>query len=85
MRWSSDTNEIVQSAQYRNIEFPAGRDAIAFAETLAMERSRRNDLPGSLPEAIRIVCEERLVELRRAASLVFEEWKQKYESGAQAP
>ena len=77
----SDTKEIVQSAQYRNIEFPAGRDAIAFAETLAKERSRRNDLPGSLAEAIRIVCEERLVELRRAASLVFEEWKQKYESG----
>ena len=77
----SDTKEILQTAQYRDIEFSAGRDAIAFTETLAIERSRRDDLPGSLPEAIRILCEERLVELRRAASRVFEAWREKNEAG----
>ena len=78
---NSDTQAILESSQYRDIEFSAGKDAIAFAETLALERARRDDLPGSLSEAMRILCEERLVELRRAASLVFEGWRTKYEAG----
>ena len=77
----TDTTEILRTAQYRDIEFSAGRDAIAFAESLAIERARRDDLPSALPEAIRVLCEERLVELRRAASHVFEAWREKYEAG----
>ena len=76
----ADTKEIMRTAHYRDIEFSAGTDAIAFSETLAIERARRDDLPSALPEAIRTLCEERLVELRRSASRVFEAWRQKYET-----
>lgn len=77
----ADAKEILQTARYRDIEFSAGQDAIAFAETLAIERDAREDLPSALPDAIRVLCEERLVELRRAASRVFEAWREKYEAG----
>ena len=77
----AETREVLQTAQYRDIQFSAGRDAIAFAETLAIERAARDDLPSALPEAIRVLCEERLVELRRTASRVFEAWRKKYETG----
>ena len=77
----AETREILQSAQYRDIEFSAGRDAIAFAQTLANERAARDDLPSGLPEAIRVLCEERLVELQMTASRVFETWRKKYETG----
>ena len=42
---------------------------------------RRNDLPESLPEAIRILCDERLVELRKAASAIVEPWRKTYQEG----
>ena len=77
----ADTREILQTAEYRGIEFPTGRDAIAFAETLAIERAKRDNLPNTAPEAILTLCDERLVELRQAASRVFEAWRQKYEAG----
>ena len=70
-----------EEAQYRGIDIDQGGDVLAFVETLARERAIRDDLPFELPEAIRILCEERLVELRRAASTVFEEWKEYYLHG----
>ena len=77
----TETSEVLQSARYRDIELGAGRDAIAFDKTLARERAARDDLPSALPEAIRVLCEERLVELRRTGSRVFEAWRKKYETG----
>ena len=76
--------EATQAAsKYRDITIDAGQDAIAFAQTLAIERARRTDLPESLPEAIRILCDERLIELRKAASMVVEAWRKTYHEGRQ--
>ena len=69
------------ASRYRDIVIDTGKDAIAFAQTLAVERARRPDLAESLPEAIRILCEERLIEIRKAASAVFKAWREKYEDG----
>ena len=69
------------ASQYRDIVIDTGKDAIAFSQTLAIERARRTDLPESLPEAIRILCDERLVELRKAASAIVEEWRKTYQDG----
>ena len=81
----ADARKILEAADaasnYRDLSLGAGKDAIAFAQTLAIERARRTDLPESLPEAIRILCDERLVELRKAASAIFEEWRKKYQEG----
>ena len=71
------------TSKYRDIVIDAGKDAIAFAQTLAIERARRTDLPESLPEAIRILCDERLVELRKAASAIVEAWRKTYQDGRQ--
>ena len=71
------------ASKYREIVIDAGKDAIAFTQTLAIERARRSDLPESLPEAIRILCEERLVELRKAASPIVEAWRKTYQEGRQ--
>ena len=71
------------ASKYRDIIIDAGKDAIAFAQTLAIERARRTDLPESLPDAIRILCDERLVELRKAASAVVEAWRKTYQDGRQ--
>ena len=83
----ADTKTILEATEaaskYRDIVIDAGNDAIAFAQTLAVERSRRDDLPESLPEAIRILCEERLVELRKAASAIVEPWRKTYHEGRQ--
>ena len=68
-------------ASYRAVEFARRKDAIAFVKTLATERATRTDLPDSLPQAIRVLCEERLMELRQAASRVFEDWREKYLAG----
>ena len=59
-----------QASNYRELDLGAGKDAIAFAQTLALERIRRSDLPESLPEAIRILCDERLVEVRKTAAAI---------------
>ena len=76
--------EATQTAsEYRDIIIDAGNDAIDFAQTLAIERASRTDLPESLPEAIRILCDERLVELRKAASAVVEAWRTTYQDGRQ--
>ena len=71
----------LEEAAYRGIEFDSGKDAIAFARTLARERAKRDDLPASLPAAIAVLCEERLAEIRRAASETFEEWREHYLAG----
>ena len=81
----ADARKILEAAEmaskYRELDLGAGNDAIAFAETLAIERAGRTDLPESLPEAIRVLCDERLVELRKAASTIFEKWKKTYQEG----
>ena len=81
----TDARKILEAAEaaskYRDLALGAGKDAIAFAQTLAVERSRRTDLPESLPEAIRILCDERLVELRKAASAIFGAWRETYWEG----
>ena len=69
------------TSRYRDIVIDAGKDAIAFSQTLAIERARRTDLPESLPEAIRILCDERLVALRKAASAIVEPWRKTYQDG----
>ena len=83
--FDADARKILEAAEaaakYRDLTLGAGKDAIAFAQTLAIERARRADLPESLPEAIRILCDERLVELRKAASAIFEEWRKTYQEG----
>ena len=83
----ADAKEILEATEtaskYRDIVIDAGKDAIAFAQTLAIERARRTDLPESLPEAIRILCDERLVELRKAASAIVEAWRKTYQDGRQ--
>ena len=83
----ADAKKILEATEtaskYRDIVIDAGNDAIAFAQTLAIERARRTDLPESLPEAIRTLCDERLVELRMAASAVVEAWRKTYQDGRQ--
>ena len=70
-----------EDAQYRGVDADQGGDVLASVETLAGERRERDDFPTELPDAIRVLCEERLEELRRAASTVFEEWKEHYLHG----
>ena len=81
----ADAKKILEAtkaaSKYRDIVIDAGKDAIAFSQTLAVERARRTDLPESLPEAIRILCDERLVELRKAASAIVEPWRKTYQKG----
>ena len=81
----ADARKILEAAEaaskYRGLSLDAGKDAIAFAQTLAIERARRTDLPESLPEAIRILCDERLVEIRKAASTLVEAWRVTYREG----
>ena len=81
----ADARKILEAAEaaskYRDLDLGVGKDAIAFVQTLAIERARRADLPESLPEAIRMLCDERLVELRKAASAILEEWRKTYEEG----
>ena len=81
----ADTKKILEATEtasrYRDIAIDTGKDAIAFAQTLAIERARRTDLPESLPEAIRILCDERLVELRKSASAIVEPWRKTYQEG----
>ena len=81
----ADARKILEAAEeaskYRDLTLGAGKDAIAFAQTLAIERARRTDLPESLPEAIRILCDERLVELRKAASAIVGAWRETYREG----
>lgn len=72
---------IKEAASYRGIEFDSNKDTIAFANTLAIERQRRNDLPANLVDAIAFLCDRRLQELRKAASKVFKDWLRKYELG----
>lgn len=69
------------ASKYRDIVIDTGKDAIAFAQTMAIERARRTDLPESFPEAVRILSDERLVEIRKAASAVFETWRETYQEG----
>ena len=81
----ADARKILKAAEeaskYRDLDLGAEKDAIAFAQTLAVERARRTDLPESLPEAILIICDERLVELRKAASAIVEAWRETYREG----
>ena len=81
----ADARKILEAAEaasmYRDLAFDTGKDAIAFARTLAIERAKRPDLPESLPVAIRILADERLVALRMAASAIFEEWRKTYQEG----
>ena len=80
-----DARKILEAAEagskYRELDLGAGNDAIAFAQTLAIERARRTDLPESLPDAVRTLCDQGLVELRQAASTIFEEWRMTYQEG----
>ena len=71
----------MEEAQYRGIELDQGSDTRAFVETLARESADRDDLPPELPEAVRVLCEERLIEIRRAASEVFEDWRAQHLEG----
>ena len=81
----ADAKKILEATEtaskYRDIAIDSGNDAIAFAQTLAIERAKRTDLPESLPQAIRMLCDERLVELRKAASAMVEAWQQTYQEG----
>ena len=51
-----------------NVKFDLGEDTIAFAENLEKEINQREDLPKNLPQAICILCDERLTALRVSAS-----------------
>ena len=62
-------------------EFARGGDARAFINSLALERERRSELPEALPDAIRVICEERIDALREAASAIYVEWRRDYEQG----
>lgn len=62
-------------------ELPPGEDTAAFIHTLGLERQRRTDLPEALPDAIRVICEERLDVIREAASAVFREWREQFAEG----
>ena len=81
----ADARKILEAAEeaskYRDLDLGVGNDAIAFVQTLAVERARRTDLPESLPEAIRILCDERLVELRKAGSAIVAAWRKTYREG----
>lgn len=70
-----------EEAKYKRVDLDQGGDVLAFVETLARERRERDDLPTELPDAVRVLCEERLEEVRRVASTVFEEWKDHYLRG----
>lgn len=74
-------NITLEAAHYRDIEFDSNKDTIAFANTLAAERARRDDLPQDLVEAITFLCDERLTELRRQATKVFMRWFEIYQHG----
>ena len=80
-----DARRILEAAEagskYRDLDLGADKDGIAFAQTLAVERAGRTDLPESLPEAIRVLCDERLVELRKAASAIVVAWCETYREG----
>lgn len=69
--------------------FSINKDTKAFAEALARERQNREDLPSELSAAVCVLCDERLAEFRKAASMVFLSWRTQYELGrkmiAQAP
>lgn len=75
------TRIAADAARYRDIEFDSNKDTIAFANTLATERARRDDLPEGLIEAISFLCEERLYELRKESSTVFRLWHETYQHG----
>ena len=81
----ADAKKILEAAEttskYRDVVIDRGKDAIAFVQTLAIERARRTDLPESIPEASRILCDERLVELRKSASAIVEPWRKTYQEG----
>lgn len=70
-----------QTALYRGIEFDDSKDTIAFVNTLALERARRDDLPLGLVEAIAFLCDERLYELRTQSTKVFRQWYETYQRG----
>ena len=76
---AQDVLRLAEAAASGDAPVDLGDDAVRFAETVNLERQRRPDLPASLPAAIRVICEERLLALRRAASAVFEEWRKDYE------
>lgn len=69
------------AALYRNIEFDINNDTKAFAQNLAIERRSRDDLPDSLPEAIKILCDERLSDLHEASASEFSAWHSLFEEG----
>ncbi len=69
------------AAIYRNIHFEPNNETVAFANALAMERRRRTDLPDSLPEAIKVLCEERLSDVRAVAASAYTRWSSAYFEG----
>ena len=79
-RITSDAADILRLTEETEtaspLVFDRGDDAKVFAETVARERHSRTDLPDDLPGAVRTICEERLVALRRAASRAFEDWRE---------
>lgn len=72
---------VEQLVTEQSSHLPPGKDTVAFIETLGLERQRRGDLPEALPDAIRVICEERLDVIREAASAVFVEWREQYVEG----
>ena len=75
------THLVNKAVDHFDIKFDIGKDAIAFAENLAVEMERREDLPKNLPQAVCVICEERLTALRISASNIFESWRKRFELG----
>jgi len=74
-------NVLIDSAKYRDIEISTGKDTQAFLDTLLIERTTNPDLPEDFTEAIHEITQSRLLEIRVAASKIFNDWKSIREQG----
>jgi hypothetical protein len=63
------------AAKYRDIEIPAGKDVKNLIDTLLIEKARAEYLPDDFSEAIHEISKSRLLKIRKAASIVFSEWR----------
>ncbi len=66
------------AARYRGIEIESRKDARLFIQTLLYEKSRRDDLPDDLSAAMLQISKERLLEIRKKASIQFKSWQDKH-------
>lgn len=76
------TKILEDAARYRNIELEDGKDTKAFVATLVDENELRDDLSADIAEAMLEITLARLLDMRKQASKVFNEWKQMHEQGS---